>query len=171
MPARSKLIHRRSGLLGVSGSSDAHPAPVDRRGGPRGDRSLRLPDRARRSARWPRRWAASLVFTGGIGENDAQTRSEVGGPVSLARPRARRRSHRSKTGVISTKAAGCPRVIPTDERMIASIRCRCSRQGAKRHGRRDRDQRAQVANRASLRIGITTVSPPTGGSDYRSSAW
>ncbi len=75
------LIYRKSGLLGVSGgiSSDMRTLrasdAAERDGG---DRTVRLPYRARdRLARRRHGRDRRLVFTAGIGENDAATRLEV----------------------------------------------------------------------------------------------
>jgi acetate kinase len=122
--AIEKLIYQQSGLLGVSGiSSDM--------------RTLRRSTAAEareaidlfiyRIAREIGSLAAALggvdglVFTGGIGENDAQTRSEVAAQCRWLGLELDDVRIAPKTGVISTKGSrmSCW-VIPTDEeRMIA----------------------------------------------------
>ena len=119
------LIYRQSGLLGVSGiSSDmrtlrASPEPAARRS----DRLSSSIASSARSVRWWRPSAAldALVFTAGIGENDAATRQEVAagcGWLGVTLDAARNAAGGGRISAEASRVAVW--VMPTDEeRMIA----------------------------------------------------
>ena len=126
MDARAieKLVYRELGLLGVSGiSSDMRTLRATFRSrGCRGCGSVRVSDRAR-----DRLLAAALggldglVFTGGIGENDAATRAQVAAGCQWLGVELDEARNRAGDGLISAASSTVAAwVIPTDEeRMIA----------------------------------------------------
>ena len=118
------LVNRRSGLLGVSGTSpDMRDLLARRATDPRAADAVEL--YCYQARKWVGALAAALggldtlVFSGGVGENAA------GGPGrDVRRPRVPRRPPRPRgnaanAAVISTAEGPCAvRVIPTDEELM-----------------------------------------------------
>jgi acetate kinase len=119
-----ELLYRRSGLLGVSGSS-ADMEQLRRSKAPRA--RFAIDQFAYRIVRETGSLAAALggldtlVFTGGIGENDAALRAEVVGGCEWLGARLDPDANARGTGAISAAdSATAVRVIPTsEEAMIA----------------------------------------------------
>jgi acetate kinase len=118
------LLYRKSGLLGVSGiSSDMRALRQSTEPAAREAIALFV----YRIVREVGSLAAALggldglVFTGGIGENDAATRAEVAGGCAWLGPVLDQSRNGTGTGVISSEASRVKvLVVPTDEeRMIA----------------------------------------------------
>ncbi len=129
--AFSNLVNKQSGLLGVSGvSSDARDIDAAvREGNQRADLARRM--FIYRVKKYIGAYAAALngvdilVFTGGIGENDAYIRGEIAkglGFLGIRIDEAKNRNSRGEEILLSTpdsRVKVC--VIPTDEElMIAS---------------------------------------------------
>ena len=127
----STLVNKKSGLLGVSGvSSDARDIDAAvREGNKRADLARRM--FIYRVKKYIGAYAAALngvdiiVFTGGIGENDAYIRGEIAkglGYLGVAIDEEKNKNSRGEEIILSTpdsKVTVC--VIPTDEEwMIAS---------------------------------------------------
>jgi acetate kinase len=120
------LVNRRSGLLGLSGTtSDVRDLLARRASDPRA--ALALDVFAWSARKWVGAMAASLggidtlVFTGGIGEHSAEVRAAIVEGLGHLGVRLDAGQNGRSEGVISTDGAPCTvRVVKTnEERMVA----------------------------------------------------
>lgn len=132
--ALEDLLYRRSGLLGISGVSGSMCA-LRQSGEPAA--AVAIEYFVYRCAREIGSLAAALggldglVFTGGIGENDALTRREIALRCSWLGVRVDDRANESASGLVSAPESRVGvYVIPSDEEMMIAIhaqRLSCAR--------------------------------------------